>query len=377
MTAEHKQVFTGRHVVNRVLTGPGSGKITRHHEIAFEEAPVPYLPGDALGLWPINAPALVERIVSAIGASGNDPIDAADGTTTTLTEALATLNLNTPTRKFLELYASRGADDLATLLEKDQVEQFRRFVGGRDEAHDVLDIIERYPGTAITPTELVTSLRRNLPRLYSVASSQKMHPDQIHALIVSVRYEIRGRERLGVCSTWMADRWPVGATAPMYLQNQQRHFAMPADPATPMIMIGPGTGLAPFRAFLQERQATGATGRNWLFFGEQHRDSCFLYGDELTAWERGGHVRLDLAFSRDQPEKLYVQHRMRENARDIWAWLEDGAEVFVCGDKERMAADVDRQLHEIVCTEGGRTEDQAREYIDNLKATRRYKRDVY
>jgi sulfite reductase (NADPH) flavoprotein alpha-component len=377
MTAEHKQVFTGRHVVNRVLTGPGSGKITRHHEIAFEDAAVPYLPGDALGLWPVNDPALVDRVIKGIGASGSDRIESPDGTSTTLCEALATANLNTPTRRFLEWYASRGASDLAVLLEKDHVEQFRHFISGHDEAHDVLDIIEAYPGIEMPPAELVASLRKNLPRLYSVASSQKLNPNRIDVLIVSVRYEIRGRERLGVCSTWVADRWPVGATAPMYLQNQQRHFAMPADPDTPMIMIGPGTGLAPFRAFLQERQAVGARGRNWLFFGEQHRATDFLYGEELLAWERDGHVRLDLAFSRDQSEKIYVQHRMREQARDIWAWLEDGAEVFVCGDKDRMAADVDSQLHEIVRTQGGRTEDQAHEYIEALKAARRYKRDVY
>ena len=195
--------------------------------------------------------------------------------------------------------------------------------------------------------------------------------------MVSVRYTIRGRERLGVCSTWLAERWPLGTTAEMYLQNQQRHFAMPADPSTPMIMIGPGTGLAPFRAFLQERQAIGATGRNWLFFGEQHRATEFFYEEELTAWERDGFLRLDLAFSRDQAQKIYVQHRMREQARDIWAWLEDGAELFVCGDKERMAADVERELLSIIRTAGGRTEEQAREYLDTLRKTKRYKRDVY
>jgi sulfite reductase (NADPH) flavoprotein alpha-component len=163
----------------------------------------------------------------------------------------------------------------------------------------------------------------------------------------------------------------------MYLQNQQKHFAMPCDPATPMIMVGPGTGLAPFRAFVQERRAVGASGRNWLFFGEQHRASDFFYEEELTGYTRDGLLRLDVAFSRDQSEKLYVQHRMREHARDIWAWLEDGAEFFVCGDKERMAADVDRELHEIIRTAGSRTEDQAREYVDAMRAARRYKRDVY
>ncbi|MFO7301181.1 MAG: hypothetical protein DIU54_002065 [Acidobacteriota bacterium] len=377
MAAEHKQVFRGRHVTNRLLTGPGSGKITRHHEISLEGAPVTYLPGDALGLYPINDPALVEQVIEAIGATGDETVETADGTTCTLRDALAIQNLNTPTRRLIELYVSKGVKALEPLLEKGNAEQLKLYISGKDVAHDVLDVIQSHPDVRITPAELMGALRRLLPRLYSVASSQKLHPDQVHLLVVSVRYTIRGRERLGVCSTWLAERWPLGTTAEMYLQNQQRHFAMPADPSTPMIMIGPGTGLAPFRAFLQERQAIGATGRNWLFFGEQHRATEFFYEEELTAWERDGFLRLDLAFSRDQAQKIYVQHRMREQARDIWAWLEDGAELFVCGDKERMAADVERELLSIIRTAGGRTEEQAREYLDTLRKTKRYKRDVY
>lgn len=377
MAAEHKQVFRGRHVTNRLLTGPGSGKITRHHEISLEGAPVTYLPGDALGLYPINDPALVEQVIEAIGATGDETVETADGTACTLRDALAIQNLNTPTRRLIELYVSKGVKALEPLLEKGNAEQLKLYISGKDVAHDVLDVIQSHPDVRITPAELMGALRRLLPRLYSVASSQKLHPDQVHLLVVSVRYTIRGRERLGVCSTWLAERWPLGTTAEMYLQNQQRHFAMPADPSTPMIMIGPGTGLAPFRAFLQERQAIGATGRNWLFFGEQHRATEFFYEEELTAWERDGFLRLDLAFSRDQAQKIYVQHRMREQARDIWAWLEDGAELFVCGDKERMAADVERELLSIIRTAGGRTEEQAREYLDTLRKTKRYKRDVY
>ena len=199
----------------------------------------------------------------------------------------------------------------------------------------------------------------------------------MHLLVVSVRYTIRGRVREGLCSTWLADRWPVGATSPMYLQNQQKHFAMPADDGVPMIMVGPGTGLAPFRAFVEERRLRGARGRNWLFFGEQHRATDFFYEQELTEYASGGHLRLDVAFSRDQAAKVYVQHRMREQARDVWAWLEDGAELFVCGDKERMAADVDRELHQIVETAGGRSPEQAKEYVEGLRKSKRYKRDVY
>jgi sulfite reductase (NADPH) flavoprotein alpha-component len=377
MAGDVKQPFTGRHLLNRKLTGPGSGKDTRHHEIVIDGAPATYLPGDALGLQGRNAPALVDRVVQAIGARGDEPVPAASGTMT-LADALAEVyDLCTPSRRLLELLAARGADDLAPLLDRANAEQFKHYLNGWDEAHDVLDLLEEHPAVRLSPTELVEALRKRLPRLYSIASSLTAHPGQVHLLVVSVRYTIRGRLREGVCSTWLADRWPDGETAPMYLQNQQRHFAMPADPATPMIMVGPGTGLAPFRAFVEARRAHGAPGRNWLFFGEQRRRTDFFYQDELCAWERDGALRLDVAFSRDQPHKVYVQHRMREQGADLWRWLDQGAEFFVCGDKERMAADVDRELHQIIQTHGGRTEDQAKEYVEAMKKTKRYKRDVY
>ncbi|MEO7191382.1 MAG: FAD-binding protein [Vicinamibacterales bacterium] len=374
---EHKQVFRGRHLASQLVTGAESEKHTCHHEIGLELASVDYLPGDALGIHAHNDPALIERIVRAIGASGDEPVGAADEPPTTLLDALATrYSVAAPSRRLLELLAGRGAGDLAPLLEPANTAQLKQYLSGPD-SHDVLDVLESHPGIEISPAELVDTLRSLLPRLYSIASSQRAHPDQVHALVISVRFTIRGRERLGLSSTWINDRWPIGATAEMYLQNQQVHFAMPADPSTPMIMVGPGTGIAPFRAFLEERRAAGATGPNWLFFGEQHRASGFYYGTELAAYERDGFLRLDTAFSRDQDHKIYVQHRMRENARDIWAWLEAGAEFFVCGDKARMAADVDRELHAIVETAGGRTPDQAKEYVSALKKSRRYKRDVY
>jgi len=377
MAGDHKQVFTGRHLLNVKLTGPGSQKDSRHHEIGIESPPATYLPGDALGVAAQNPPALVERILKALRATGDETI-AAPGGPMPLARALTDVyNLSTPTRRLFELMVARGASDLAPLMDRANAEALKRYLTGWGEAHDVLDVLEDHPGVTVTPAELVDTLRKTLPRLYSVASSIKAHPGQVHLLVVSVRYTIRDRLREGVCSTWLADRWPTGATAEMYLQNQQKHFAMPADPATPMIMVGPGTGLAPFRAFIEDRRATGARGHNWLFFGEQHRATDFFYGRELLDYERDGFLRLDLAFSRDQEQKIYVQHRMREHGRDIFTWLEEGAEVFVCGDKERMAADVDRELHAIVETAGGRTPDQAREYVDNLKQSKRYKRDVY
>jgi sulfite reductase (NADPH) flavoprotein alpha-component len=376
--AELKTYFTGRQLLNQRLTGQGSEKDTRHYEIAIETPGVTYRPGDALGLHPHNDPALVDRILGATAATGDEPVSVADGTTIPLRRAMIEVfNLSTPSRRLFEILASRGAADLGALLDRANAEAFKRYVGGWNEAHDLLDVLETHPGIRLTAAELVESVRKTLPRLYSIASSLRAHPGQVHLLVVTVRYAIRERDRLGVCSTWLADRFPEGAAASMYFQNQQRHFAMPGDPAAPMIMIGPGTGLAPFRAFLEERRATGATGRNWLFFGEQRRATDFFYGQQLTGYERDGFLRLDLAFSRDQPHKIYVQHRMREHGRDLWAWLEDGAEVFVCGDKERMAADVDRELHAIVEAHGGKSADAAKEYVEQMKKAKRYKRDVY
>jgi len=378
MAGDLKQTFIGRHLVNRKLTGSGSEKDTRHHEISLDDAPVVYLPGDALGVHPQNAPALVDRVIQLTGATGDEPVPDAAGASTTFHRALTEIyNLTTPSRRLFELLADRGADDLRPLMDRGNAEQLKRYLSGWNEAHDVVDVLEDHPSIRIAPAELVDTLRKIIPRLYSIASSQKAHPGQIDALVVSVRYTIRGRLREGLCSTWMADRWPLGAPAPLYSQNQQKHFAMPSSGDTPLIMIGPGTGLAPFRAFLEERRTLGAPGRNWLFFGEQRRAADFFYEDQFTGYVNDGFMRLETAFSRDQAQKIYVQHRMREHARDLWAWLEEGAEFFVCGDKERMAADVDAALHEIVQTEGARTPEQAREYVEDLRKTKRYKRDVY
>jgi sulfite reductase (NADPH) flavoprotein alpha-component len=254
--AGDKRTFTGRHLVNIKLTGPGSEKDTRHHEVSFEGAPVSYLPGDALGAIPKSSSALVERILARLGATGDEPVSVGpSGTMMPFHQALSDVyNLNTPSRRLLELFASRGAADLAPLLDKANAEQLKHYLNGWNEAHDVLDVLEDYSAIQITPAELIESLRRTLPRLYSVASSLAAHPGQVHLLVVSVRYTIRGRLREGVCSTWMADRWPDGTTAELYLQNQQKHFAMPARADVPLIMVGPGTGLAPFRAFLEERR---------------------------------------------------------------------------------------------------------------------------
>jgi sulfite reductase (NADPH) flavoprotein alpha-component len=377
MAGEHKQSFRGRHLVNTKLTGPGSEKDTRHHEIAIE-TPATYLPGDALGASARNAPDLVDRILRAVGATGDEVVTVAGESAMSIRTALSDVyNLLTPGRRLFELLIAKGATDLAPLLDRTNAEAFKKYVGGWNEAHDVLDLLEDHPSIRLTAAELAEGLRKSLPRLYSIASSLRAHPGQVHLLVVSVRYTIRQRLREGLCSTWLADRWPDGASADLYLQNQQKHFAMPADQETPMIMVGPGTGLAPFRAFIEDRRVTGARGRNWLFFGEQRRASDFFYEDEFTQNVADKFLRLDVAFSRDQAEKIYVQHKMREAGRDLWAWLQDGAEFFVCGDKERMAADVERELHAIAERHGGLSPDAAKDYVEGLRKTKRYKRDVY
>jgi sulfite reductase (NADPH) flavoprotein alpha-component len=377
MAGEHKQSFRGRHLVNTKLTGPGSEKDTRHHEIAIE-TPATYLPGDALGANARNAPALVDRILRAVGATGDEVVPVAGGSAMSIRTALSDVyNLLTPGRRLFELLIAKGATDLAPLLDRTNAEAYKKYVGGWNEAHDVVDLLEDHPSIHLTAAELAEGLRKSLPRLYSIASSLRAHPGQVHLLVVSVRYTIRDRLREGLCSTWLDDRWPVGASADLYFQNQQKHFAMPADPGTPMIMVGPGTGLAPFRAFIEDRRVTGARGRNWLFFGEQRRASDFFYEGEFSQDVADGLLRLDVAFSRDQAEKVYVQHKMREAGHDLWAWLQEGAEFFVCGDKERMAADVERELHAIAERHGGLSPAAAAEYVEGLRKTKRYKRDVY
>jgi len=359
------------------LTPPGAPKDTQHHVVSLQGTPLRYRPGDALGVYPRNEPSLVDRVLSRLGASGSEPVTAARDEQIPFREALsARWDLAIPSRRLLEACAAQGAALFTTLLAPESSDRLKEYLRGWDSVHDVLAVLEDAPGASFTPAEFAGLVRALQPRLYSIASSERVHPREAHLMVLSVRFPSFGRTQLGVGSTFINERWPEGTTAPVYVQDAQKHFAMPADPATPLIMIGPGTGLAPFRAFLEERDATGAPGRNWLFFGEQSRSWGFYYERELTAWQERGLLRLDLAFSRDQPAKIYVQQRMREHARELYAWLEEGAEIFICGDKERMAADVQRELQAIVELQGQSAE-AAAEYVAALKKSRRLKLDVY
>jgi sulfite reductase (NADPH) flavoprotein alpha-component len=373
-----RRPYDGTRLRGQRLTPPGAPKDTYHHAISLAGSGITYRPGDSLGVWPRNNPVLVARVLERLQATGDEIVEAGAQGALPFGEALARIyDLEIVSRRLLEACRDQGAALFAGMLEKGGEEQLKRYLREWDNVHDVLDVLNDAPQARFTAAEFSGLLRPLQPRLYSIASSLLAHPDEVHLLVLSVVYGARGRTHLGVASTFINDRWREATTAPIYVQDAQKHFGLPADPSTPIIMIGPGTGLAPFRAFLEERDATGGPGRNWLFFGEQCRAWGFYYEEELTAWQRRGLLRLDLAFSRDQPHKIYVQHRMREQAADLYAWLEEGAEIFICGDKARMAADVQRELQAIVETAGGRTAEQAAEYVGELRRTRRLKLDVY
>jgi sulfite reductase (NADPH) flavoprotein alpha-component len=262
--------------------------------------------------------------------------------------------------------------ELAPLLAPEKRDDLKKWLWGRH----VIDLLHLLPAP-MSVTEFVPLLKRLAPRLYSISSSPKAHPGEVHLTVGAVRYESHGRVRKGVASTFLADR--VGDAEFVKVFVQPSHgFKPPTNGDTPMIMVGPGTGIAPFRAFLEERQATGAKGKNWLFFGDQKRDTDFLYDELLTGWQKSGFLtRLELAFSRDQERKVYVQDHMMENAAELWVWLEAGAHFYVCGDASRMAKDVDAALHKIIETVGGKSADEAKVYVAKLKSDKRYQRDVY
>jgi sulfite reductase (NADPH) flavoprotein alpha-component len=287
---------------------------------------------------------------------------------------LHTFQITQPSANFLSAVAERSGDaTLRSLLAPPKKAELDQFLFGRE----IIDFLLGWPAAKFSPAEFTALLRKLQPRLYSISSSPKANPGQVHLTVASVRYEAHGRARKGVCSTFLADRVEADTPVPVFVQTSNG-FRLPADGTRPVIMIGPGTGIAPFRAFLQERRSLGATGRNWLFFGDQRRDCDFLYREEVEALLAAGTLsRLDTAFSRDQAEKVYVQHRMIESSRELWSWLEDGAHLYVCGDAKRMAKDVDAALLQVIRDAGGRSSEQAAEYVQKMKTEKRYQRDVY
>jgi sulfite reductase (NADPH) flavoprotein alpha-component len=367
--------FPARLLSSRRLTHPDAPKDVRHVVLDLLDSGITYEPGDSLGILPVNCPELVDGTLRALGADGEALVPGTDGAPRRLREALAadyTLTRARPALfELLAAHARRGeeAEALRALVQRDD-DPFAATA-------DVLQVLEQFPSARPPVEAFLGALARLQPRLYSISSSPCVHPRQVHLTVGVVRFEAAGRWRHGVASHFLGVRCLPGDEVRVFVQPSHR-FRLPESPQTPIIMVGPGTGIAPFRAFLQQREATGATGRNWLFFGNQYLDYDFLYRDELESWlDRGVLTRLDVAFSRERAEKVYVQHRMLEAGAQLWQWLQDGAHFYVCGDARRMAADVDAALRHIVAQHGRMTAAQANDYVAGLTRQRRYQRDVY
>jgi sulfite reductase (NADPH) flavoprotein alpha-component len=361
-----KNPFTAEVVTNRLLSGEGSDKEIRHFEFALADSGIEYEAGDALAVIPENSPALVDAIAEHFRVSTDTEVDGVS-----LGELLGQrYEISAPSKDLLgEIESRADNEELSHVLRGGVRETLERWLYGKD----VLDVL-RIAGDDLGIEDFLGLLKPLAHRAYSISSSPLAHSDQIHLTVAAVRYQANGRDRGGVCSTFLADR---GGTAKIFLQPN-KSFRVPSDDDVPMIMVGPGTGVAPFRAFLQERALRGATGRNWLFFGDQHRAHDFAYAEEISGWQQSGVLnRLELAFSRDQAEKVYVQTRMLEHGAELFAWLEEGGHFYVCGDALRMAKDVDKALHLVVAEHGGLDELAAIDYVNSLKREKRYVRDVY
>lgn len=369
-----KNPFPAKMLVNRLLTAADSSKETRHYEISIAGSALSYEAGDAMCVVPTNCPELVADILKALGCSGNEE-EPVNSELMPLSEALRThFEIKLPSKELLEEIANRSGDqELNALLHNGDKDKLSDYLWGRD----TLDLLQQFPGMEFSAAEFLRLLKPLQHRAYSISSSSKKHPDAVHLTVASVRYDAHGRHHKGVCSTYLADLVNEETDVRIFF-TPNNNFRVPSDDSLPMIMVGPGTGIAPFRAFLQEREARNASGKNWLFFGDRNAATDFIYREEIEAMQSGGLLtRLDLAFSRDQAEKIYVQDRMLEHGAELYEWLEQGGYFFVCGDAYRMAKDVDQALHEVIRIHGNKSADEAAEYVNQLKKDKRYVRDVY
>lgn len=358
------------------LNGRGSNKETRHLELSLEGSGLVYEPGDSLGIYPTNDPALVDELIQTCGWNAEESVTVhKNGDTLPLKEALTShFEITVLTKPLLQKIAElTKSESLHALLEEGNEEKLKEYIAGRDLVDAARDF-GPFEGTAAD----FTSILRKIPaRLYSIASSLKANDDEVHLTIGAVRYDAHGRERQGVCSILCAERLQPGDTLPVYIQHNQ-NFKLPQDPDAPIIMVGPGTGIAPFRSFMQEREELGANGKSWLFFGDQHFVTDFLYQTEWQKWLKDGVLtKMDVAFSRDTEEKVYVQHQMKKQSKELFEWLEQGAYVYICGDEKHMAHDVHNTLLSIIQEEGAMSKEKAESYLANLQQQKRYQRDVY
>ena len=358
---------------NHNLNGPGN-KQTHQIALSLEGSDLNYEVGDALGVFPLNPPDVVDEIIANLPFKPSD-VPVPNGSEVSLRDALIHhYDIGSLNKSILQKWqAKSGSPFLRSLVAADDKQAYDDFCWGRD----LIDLVIDHPADFTDGEEFVSVLKKLQPRLYSIASSPRAHPGEVHLCVGVVRYESHGRKRGGICSTFLADRLSSENPPRIYVHSNKA-FRLPADAATDVIMVGPGTGIAPFRAFLEDRKATAAPGRNWLFFGNPHRATDYLYQDELEALHADGVLnQLDLAWSRDQKEKLYVQHLMLQNGADLWNWLQKGAAFYVCGDASRMAKDVDQALLQIASEHGKLSADEAAAFISQLKKDKRYQRDVY
>jgi len=362
-------------LANQVIVGRGSSKETRHLELSLEESGMEFLPGDSIGVLAPNSADLVDAIIATLKLDPQAQVPGGAGEPMGLRDALVQDYEIAPiARPVIQNYVEiQASDELSSLLGEDRKQELTDWLYGRD----LLDLLVEHPLAGLTAEQLVGLLRPAQPRLYSVASSQLANADEVHLTVATVEYEARGRQRRGIATGWIADHLEEGQTLGIY-RHENPLFRLPENPHQPVIMIGPGTGVAPFRAFLEEREAQGAEGQNWLFFGDRNFTTDFLYQREWQAHLASGLLsRIDLAFSRDQAERIYVQQRMLEQSHEFYRWLEEGACVYVCGDATRMAGDVHAALLEIIQKEGGLSAESAADYVSLMQRERRYQRDVY
>jgi sulfite reductase (NADPH) flavoprotein alpha-component len=368
-----KRPFPSAILRNYNLNGTGA-KQTNHVEISLDGSGLSYEVGDALGVYPENPACVVDEILAALPFKAGD-VPTSTGEEVPLREALIRhYDIGTINKALIGKWQKRsGSPFLRSLVEADDKNAYEEFCWGRD----LIDLALDHPADFSDGEDFVSVLKKLQPRLYSIASSPKAHPGEVHLCVGIVRYDSHGRKRGGICSTYLADRLKDDSKTGVFVHHNNA-FRLPADHNVPIIMVGPGTGIAPFRAFLEERKATGAKGRNWLFFGNPHKATDYLYGEELDAYlEDGTLTRLDLAWSRDQKEKIYVQNLMLKEGAEIWKWFQDGAAFYVCGDASRMAKDVDAALLTIAKEHGKLSDEDAAAYIAQLKKDKRYLRDVY
>lgn len=358
-----------------LLNGRGSHKRTFHLEFSLESSGLNYIAGDALALIPKNCPDVVSQLIEAAGLNPDETVPLPDKSTAQLIDAcLSSYDITGLNKSILKKYNQFAqSDTIEQLLNPENKEQLQDYLYGRE----VIDMLVDYPVKGLKAADFVGILRKLLPRLYSIASSPKAHQDEVHLTIAVVNYHSHGRDRKGVASTFIDNRLAIGDTAPVFV-HQNKNFKLPENSDVPIIMVGPGTGIAPFRSFIEDRAATDASSKNWLFFGDRNYSYDFLYQTELQGYLKSGVLdRLDVAFSRDTKTKYYVQHRMLEQSKALFAWLQEGAHFYVCGDANRMAGDVHEALIQIAENEGNFSREEAEAYIAQLKKDKRYQRDVY